>query len=143
MLSQRTVAFLETFAQASNLVYPEGGFLYRYEFAYCQAHNQLSGDLLSALEREDSAEYADISAGELNDMARFFQGALGNHTKDAPSGNAIRTARTLIDYLKEDLQNDLVGLVVEDGSVDMTVSLEMASKSTNNYSWLELFWSVD
>ncbi|WP_397452970.1 hypothetical protein [Pseudomonas sp. NA-150] len=143
MLSQRTVAFLETFAQASNLVYPEGGFLFRYEFAYSQAHNQLSGDLLSALQHDEVTEYAEVSVGELNDMARFFQGALGNYTKDAPSGNAVRTARTLIDYLKEDLQNDLVGLVVEDGSGDMTVSLEMANKATNNYSWLELFWSVD
>ena len=143
MLSQRTVAFLETFAQASNLIYPDGGFLFRYQFDYNQAHGHLSGDLLHALRNDDATQYADVSARDLNELARFFQGALGNHTHDVASGNAIRTAKALIDYLKEDLSNDLIGLAVDEGSDDMTASFEMASKATNNYSWLELYWSVE
>lgn len=49
------------------------------------------------------------------------------------SGNAILTASTLIDYLKEDQQHDLIGLVVEDGSYDMTATFEMANRTSNDY----------
>jgi len=49
----------------------------------------------------------------------------------------------LIEYLKEDLQHDLVELAVEAGDYDMTATFEMASRSRNDYSRLEFFWSVD
>lgn len=48
-----------------------------------------------------------------------------------------------MDNLKEDLHYDLVELIIEDGNYDMTATFEMASKSRNDYSRLELFWSVD
>lgn len=99
--------------------------------------------MLNALRSDDMTQYSNVSGRPINDLARFFQGALGDYTKDTATGDAMLAASTLINYLKEDLQNDLVELVVEDGTYDMTATFEMASRTNNDYSWLELFWSVD
>lgn len=143
MLSHRTVAFLEESADSSHHVYPEGGLLFRYQYAYKQAHCCLKGDMRNALYNVDLNTYSEITEQAANDLARFFQRALGGYTKDAPTDCTVLVACNLIDYLKEDLQHDLVELVVQHGDCDMTAIFEMASKSRNHYSRLELYWSVD
>jgi len=143
MLSKRTTAFLEELANSSHLAFPEGGFVFRYHYAYNQAHCCLKGDMQGAWHIDGLTRYSDISGRIINDLGRFFQGALGDYTKDAATDSALLTAHKLIGHLKEDLQYDLVELAVEDGSYDMTATFEMASKSRNDYSRLELFWSVD
>lgn len=65
------------------------------------------------------------------------------NTNGTATDIAAPSASTLLDHLKEDLQSDLIKMVLEDGNYDMTVTFEMASKSRNDYSKLELFWSVD
>lgn len=143
MLSKRTVRFLEEMAGSSSLAYPEGGLLFRYQYAYRQAHRYLKGDMRDALHSDRPTGYCEFTGQIINDLARFFQGALGDYTKETASDHAVLIACNLTDCLKEDLQSDLVELVVEDGSYDMTVTIEMASRSRNDYSRLELFWSVD
>ncbi len=143
MLSHRTVAFLEESANSSHLVYPEGGLLFRYQLAYKQAHCCLKGDMRNALYNIGLSKYSEVTEQAANDLARFFQRALGGYTKDASADCTVLAACNLIDYLREDLPYDLVELVVEDGDYDMTATFEMASTSLNEYSKLELFWSVD
>jgi hypothetical protein len=143
MLSKRTVSFLEKMADSSHLAYPEGGLLFRYQYAYHQAHRCLKGDMRDALHKDCPNGYSEITEQKLNDLARFFQGALGHYTKDTASDHAAIVASNLIGWLKDDLQSDLMDLVVEDGNYDMTATFEMAAKSTNDYSRLELYWSVD
>lgn len=143
MLSHRTVAFLEESADSSHLVYPEGGLLFRYQYAYKQAHCSLKGDMGNALYNTGLSKYSEVTEQAANDLSRFFQRALRGDTKDAPTDCTVLAACNLIDYLKEDLQHDLVELVVENGEYDMTATFEMASRSRNDYSRLELFWSVD
>lgn len=143
MLSHRTVAFLEESADSSHLVYPEGGLLFSYQYAYKRAHCCLKGDMRNALYNGGLNKYSEITEQAANDLASFFQRALGGYTKDAPTDCTVLAACNLIDYLKEDLQHDLVELVVEAGDYDMTATFEMASRSRNDYSRLELFWSVD
>lgn len=143
MLSHRTVAFLEKSADSSHLVYPEGGLLFRYQYAYNQAHCCLKGGIWKALYNVDLVQYSEITEQAANDLAFFFQRAFGGYTKDSPTDCTVLAACSLIAYLKEDLQHDLVELVVTDGDYDMTATFEMASRSRNDYSRLELFWSVD
>jgi hypothetical protein len=143
MLSDRTVAFLEELADSSHLAYPEGGLLFRYQYAYKQAHRFLKASMQDALYVEGLTGYSEIIGRMLNDLARFFQGAVGDYTEGSATDHAVLSASRLIDHLKEDLQYDLVELVVEDCSYDMTATFEMANKSRNDCSRLELFWSVD
>lgn len=143
MLSHRTVAFLEASADSSHLVYPEGGLLFRYQYAYKQAHCCLKGEMWNALYGIGLNQYSEITDQATNDLAFLFQCALVGYTKDSPKDCTILAACNLIAYLKEDLQYDLVELVVEEGNYAMTATFEMASKSRNDYSRLELFWSVD
>ncbi|MFL1501919.1 MULTISPECIES: hypothetical protein [unclassified Pseudomonas] len=143
MLSHRTVAFLDEQADSSHLVYPEGGLLFSYQYAYKRAHCCLNGDMRNALYNVGLNKYSEITEQAANDLARFFQRALGVYTKDTPTDCTVLAACNLIDYLKEDLQHDLVEFVMEDGDYDMTATFEMASRSRNDYSRLELFWSVD
>jgi hypothetical protein len=143
MLSNRTVTFLEELADSSHLVYPEGGLLFRYQYGYKQAHIFLKASMQDALYIEVVTEYSDITGRTLNDLARFFQGALGDYTEGSATDFAVLYASRLMDNLKEDLHYDLVELIIEDGNYDMTATFEMASKSRNDYSRLELFWSFD
>ncbi len=143
MLSIRTVAFLEEWAHASDLAYPEGGFLFRYEYAYKQAHCRLKEHVLNALRGDDVWPHLRIAKNSISDLARFYQGALGDYTKDIATGHSILAASTLLSYLQEDLLPDIVELVVQDGSYGMTATFEMAGRARNDYAFLELFWSVD
>lgn len=143
MLLHRTVAFLEESADSSHLVYPEGDLLFRYQYAYKQAHCCLKGDMRNAFYDIDLINDSEVTEQAANDLARFFQRVLGGYTKDAPTDCTVLAACNLINYLKEDLQHDLVKLVVENSDYDMTATFEMASRSRNEYSRLELFWSVD
>jgi hypothetical protein len=142
MLSQRTVGFLEGLANASNVVYTEGGLLFTFKFAYKQAGSCLSKPLQETLLAK-SAAHSELTSHEMDELARFIQGSLGNYSEEVPSRDAREAAVALIEQLKEDLRFDLIGLAVADGGHDMTATLEMANKSTNNYYWLELWWSVD
>ncbi|WP_313430521.1 hypothetical protein [Pseudomonas sp.] len=132
MLSSRTVAFLKELADSSHLAYPEGGLLFRYQYDFKQAHRFLKTSMQDTLHVD-----------ELNNLARFFQGALGDPTEDSAKDHAVLSAGCLIEHLREDLQYDLVDLVVEEGNYDMTATFEMASRLRNDYSRLDLFWSVD
>lgn len=117
--------------------------MFRYQFAYKQAHCCLNGDMRDALYNVGLSKYSEVPEQAANDLTRFFQRGLGGDTKDAPKDCAVRAACNLIDYLREDLNHDLVELVVEDGDYDMTATFEMASRSLNEYSSLVLFWSVN
>ncbi len=117
--------------------------MFSYQYAYKRAHCCLKGDMRNALYNVGLNKYSEITEQAANDLASFFQRALGGDTKDAPTDCTVLAACNLIDYLKEDLQHDLVELVVEAGDYDMTATFEMASRSRNDYSRLELFWSVD
>jgi hypothetical protein len=72
MLSHRTVAFLEESANSSHLVYPEGGLLFRYQFAYKQAHCCLNGDMRDALYKIGLSKYSEVPEQAANDLTRFF-----------------------------------------------------------------------
>lgn len=111
--------------------------------ALAWAHCCLKGDMRDALYNVGLNQSSGITQQVVNDLARFIPRALGGYTKDAPTDCTVLAACNLIDYLKQDLQHDLVELVVEDSDYDMTATFEMASKLRNDYSNMELFWSVD
>ena len=88
------------------------------------------------------SKYSKVTEQAANDLARFF--ACPWRLYEGRTNILHRLAAcNLIDYLREDLQYDLVELVVEDGDYDMTVTFDMASTSRKECSRLELFWSVD
>lgn len=142
MLSERTLGFLEGLASASNAVYTEGGLQFTFTLAYRQARACSSPPLRAALLPSGPGRLA-LSDHDMRELGRFFQGALGNYTRDAPHRDALDLARSLIDRLRGDLHFDLALLAVEEGGYDMTAKLEMVHRGSNSLYRLELWWSVD
>ncbi|WP_286788456.1 MULTISPECIES: hypothetical protein [unclassified Pseudomonas] len=135
MLSDRTLGFLEGLAAASNTVYQEGGLLFTFKFAHQQAHR--------GLDESSSVRCLGLSDEAIEELARFFQGSLGQYTKGKPSRNALAVANALIEHLQHDLQFQFAALQVEDEDYGMRVQIEMIQQAKNNLYCLELWWSVD
>jgi len=85
----------------------------------------------------------ELTEKDIQDLGRFFQGSLGQYTKETPSQDAQEIARSLVERLHHDLQFDLASLVVEDENYGMTVQLEMVQRLNNSLYSLEIWWSVD
>ncbi|MDI9727248.1 hypothetical protein [Stutzerimonas stutzeri] len=142
MLSKRTLGFLEGLANASSAVYTEGGLLFTFKFGYQQAHNCSITSLRESLVTTDR-QFLELTEKDIQDLGRFFQGSLGQYTKETPSQDAQEIARSLVERLHHDLQFDSASLVVEDENYGMTVQLEMVQRLNNSLYSLEIWWSVD
>jgi hypothetical protein len=142
MLSDRTLGFLEGLADASSSAYQEGGLLFTFKFAYQQAHKRLRPSSEDA-SHIPSASDLGLTDRAIEELARFFQGSLGYHTKENPSRDALAIANSLIERLQHDLQFQSAVLQVEDEDYGMKAQLEMTQQAKNNLYCLELWWSVD
>ncbi|ENA28051.1 MULTISPECIES: hypothetical protein [Pseudomonas] len=142
MLSDRALGFLEGLAAASSTVYQEGGLLFTFKFAYQQAHRRLKESSESASFTLNASRLG-LSHKAIEELGRFFQGSLGEYTKEKPSRNALAVANALIEHLQHDLQFQFAALQVEDEDYGMKVQIEMIQQVKNNLYCLELWWSVD
>lgn len=142
MLSNRTLGFLEGLASASSAIYTEGGLRFTFKLDYQQAHSRSTLSLRESLAPADR-QCLMLTEKDIQELGRFFQGALGQYTKETPSQDAQEIARSLIERLHHDLQFDSASLVVEDDSYGMTTQLEMAQHPNNSLYSLEICWSVD
>nr|WP_312230751.1 hypothetical protein [Pseudomonas sp.] len=142
MLSNRTLGFLEGLANASSAVYTEGGLQFTFKFGYQQAHSCSISLLRESLVTTDR-QCLELTEKDTQELGRFFQGSLGQYTKEKPSQDAQEIARSLIERLHQDLQFDSASLVVKDDNYGMTVQLEMVQRSNNSLYSLEIWWSVD
>ena len=142
MLSNRTLGFLEGLANASSAVYTEGGLQFSFKFSYQLAHSCSIPSLRESLVTADR-QCLELIGADIQELGRFFQGSLGQYTKEIPSQDAQEIARSLVERLHNDLQFDSACLVVEDDKYGMTAQLEMVEWSNNNLYSLEIWWSVD
>jgi hypothetical protein len=147
MLSAQTVSFLKGISHASSFAYPEGGLLFTFQFAYRQAHCRLNG---STHQDKNNANTDKLSDAEFSELGRFIQVALGDYpsiqgfdSNSRISRNTVDTAKTLISSIKEDLNFDFIRLGIQANDYDMTATLEMVCRQSNDYFLLELWWSLD
>lgn len=142
MLSSRTLGFLEGLAKASSAVYTEGGLLFTFKVCYQQAHSCSISSLRNSLVTADQ-QCLDFTEQDIQELGRFFQGSLGQYTKETPSQDAQEIARSLVERLRHDIKFDSASLVVADNDYGMTVQLEMVQRPNNSLYSLEIWWSVD
>lgn len=142
MLSDRTLGFLEGLAEASNAVYQEGGLLFDFKFAYKQAHTRLNPSPEEA-SFNSSTRCFGLTSKAIDELGCFFQGSLGDYTKEEPSRDALAIAHSLVERLHHDLKFRSAALQVEGEEYGMNAQLEMVQDANDNLYLLELWWSVD
>jgi hypothetical protein len=142
MLSDRTLGFLEGLAEASNAVYQEGGLLFTFKFAYQQAHVHLNSSS-GTTSFISSASNFGLTNRDIENLGRFFQGSLGDYTKEEPSRDALAIAHSLVERLHHDLKFESAALQVHEEGYGMNAQLELFHNANNNFYLLELWWSVD
>ena len=130
MLTGSTVKILNKLASESNVLYPEGGLLYRYSFGHCCAHTDLSK--IVGASTDNPVEVLEL----------FISSAVSSPCSNFASPQVKQECSVLLNSLASDFEGFQGPQVyIEEDDTSKTISL--IYKASNDYHFLELFWSID
>lgn len=136
MLSKKTIEFLNAFCDDCDERYQEGGAVYSYTFGRNLAHT------LKDLDTRKPFRKSELYEEEACQIREFFDQARGNWVNPGNSPEAIGFLESLVSSLSSDLQYDSID-IVEFGSDEYHATFKVIMIKRNDYSSLDMFWSLD
>lgn len=130
MLTSSTVRILNKLSSESDLLYSQGGLLYKYKYGHRCAHSDLN--------RFDGT----LSENVIEPLELFLSSALGTMYPEVVAPSIKKKCKMLLESLGNDFKG-FQGPKVYQHTDDTSKIIVLVYTLENDYHYLDLFWSID